>query len=166
MSTDQIALLIVSVMAITLGSIALALLIVRLYTRRRLHALQARIPDARLLETANFFGQESRGVRQMRGLGVLALREDSLYFERLAPRAEYTIQLARITGLDTPKVYLGKTYFRPLLKVTYLNDLGRNDSMAWAVRDVAVWKARLPTPPEIPPSPVVDTPPATPAVQL
>jgi hypothetical protein len=38
--------------------------------------------------------------------------------------------------------------------------------MAWAVKDVAAWKSRLPTPPEIPPSPVIDAPPATPAVQL
>lgn len=111
--------------------------LVRQLAAERARAAQERFPNARLLlPNVNFFGQESAGVMQGRGNGTLVLTDSELYFERWVPRKEYRIPLAAIDSLETPTAFLGKTMFRPLLRVNFKNDAGQMDAMAWLVPDL------------------------------
>ncbi len=111
--------------------------ILRRETMSRANAISKKFPNARLIvPSANFYGQESKGKMQMRGNGILALTDTELYFEQLVPRREYRIPLSAVQGIETPSSYLGKTNFRPLLKVVFQNDAGQTDSMGWLVPDV------------------------------
>ncbi len=88
---------------------------------------------------ANFFGQESKGVKQVRGNGLIVLTKDELYFEMYAPKRQFNVPLKSISKIETVKWHLKKTKSRPLLKVIYKNELGENDSLAWLVRDLDSW---------------------------
>jgi hypothetical protein len=133
-----IALLTVSVLivffAIVFGAVFLFL---RPMASRNIAAALERHPSAQVLErAAMFFGQESKGVTQLRGNGTLLLTERELYFRKWVPMTEYVIPLRSITAIETPKGHLGKTYGKPLLKVSYQRDDGQPDSIAWYVRDL------------------------------
>lgn len=98
---------------------------------------RVRFPNAKWIDSgANFFGQESRGARQTRGNGTLVLTDTELYFEKWLPHHEYRIPLAKVVEIANPTSFLGKTYFRPLLKVVFTNEQGKQDSMAWFVQDL------------------------------
>jgi len=92
---------------------------------------------------ANFFGQESLGYMQVRGIGVLVLTEDELFFEMLLPKREFRIAVASIHSIETPKSHLGKTKGRPLFKVIFQNEKGQEDSMAWSIKDLYGFKEDL-----------------------
>lgn len=139
MTLEGVIVLVVSILAIVFA----ALLVVRWVTSRRLNALRERFPGALRTEPAKFYGQESRGVGQLRGNGVLVLLSDRLIFEMLVPSREYTIPLSRIVRTESPKSYLGSTNFRPLLKVVFQGEAGKLDSMAWLVRDIPDWQAQI-----------------------
>lgn len=143
MTTGDILLLVVVILLVTLIPIAIALFVVRRSQARRLSEMIARYPNARLVEPALFYGQESAGVTQLRGNGVLALLPDRIQFEMLIPKREFRIPLQQITAIECPTSFLGKTNFRPLLKVVYLGEKGQPDAMAWLVTDSSVWKASL-----------------------
>jgi hypothetical protein len=49
---------------------------------------------------------------------------------------EYRIPLSAVQRVENPSSFLGKTNFRPLVKVVFLNDAGQSDSIAWLVPDV------------------------------
>ncbi len=111
--------------------------VLRRVAASRAEAARTRFPMAKLIVPgANFFGQESGGVMQMRGNGTLVLTAIELYFERWLARKEYRIPLNAIQAIETPTSYLGKTNFRPLLKVVFKDEAGNTDSMAWLVRDL------------------------------
>ena len=87
-------------------------------------------------DAANFFGQESKGSKQIRGNGVLLLTEEELFFEMWTPRKTLRIPLLSIKKIETPKSFLHKSRFKPLLKVSYLNEMGEIDAAAWLVVDL------------------------------
>jgi hypothetical protein len=125
----------VGIVVLTVLIIAVPLFAALLWFRRvvaqRAQAARERFPNARLIVPgANFFGQESHGVTQLRGNGTLVLTDNELYFERLLPRREYRIPLHAIRALETVTSYLGKSIFRPLLKVVFVDEAGNTDSMA------------------------------------
>jgi hypothetical protein len=91
---------------------------------------------------ANFFGERSRGGRQIRGNGALVLTREALYFLRAAPEKEYRVALTDITGVTLPKTFNGKSIFFPLLCVSYRAD-GGDDAMAWAVRKPRAWREAI-----------------------
>ena len=93
----------------------------------------------RLTPRANFFGLASRGMGQVRGNGVLLLTRTSLRFVLLLPRREVTIPLESIRSVETPRSHLGKTVGMRLLKVTFSDDQGQEDSAAWWVNDLDAW---------------------------
>ena len=93
--------------------------------------------------SANFFGQESLGYTQIRGNGVLILTEDELYFEMWTPKRAFRIPISSIQTIDTPRTHLGKTKGHRLIKVTYQNEKGEIDSMAWLVKDLDIYKKSL-----------------------
>ncbi len=88
---------------------------------------------------ANFFGQESLKLRQVRGNGVLVLTPKELYFEMWVPKRVYRIPLYSIIDFEETKWHLRKTKNRPLLKIIFTNHNGETDSAAWIVRDLDLW---------------------------
>jgi hypothetical protein len=59
------------------------------------------------------------------------------------PRRELRIRRKRITAVERATSHLGKTVGRPLLRLRYLDEAGRPDSIAWFVRDLPAWEATL-----------------------
>jgi hypothetical protein len=91
---------------------------------------------------ANFFGQSSRGMGQIRGNGALVLTPNELYFIMFVPRKELTIPLESVTSVSTPRSHLGKTVGWRLLRVDYRSSSGE-DAAAWAVQDVDEWASSV-----------------------
>lgn len=137
MPVEIIALIIV--LAIAFGvvlPVGIIVFLKRLQTDRAA-AAHAQFPNTQIIVPgANFFGQESRKGTQMRGNGTLVITDSEVYFERWLPRAEYRIPRSAIESLETPSWYLGKSVFRPLLKINFRRDDGTHDSMAWFVPDI------------------------------
>jgi hypothetical protein len=130
-------LLVVIIVVIILAIVGVAYIAIQRVFARRAQTIGERFPQAKtIVAGANFFGQESRGVAQLRGNGTLVLTDSELYFELLIPRREFRIPLASIQAIETVSSHLGKTVGRPLLKVVFLNEAGQNDSIAWYVPDV------------------------------
>jgi hypothetical protein len=59
------------------------------------------------------------------------------------PRRELRIRRERITAVERATSHLSKTVGRPLLRLRYLDDAGRTDSIPWLVRDLPAWEATL-----------------------
>jgi len=111
--------------------------------QKEAHA-RARYPNARQIDrAASFFGQESRGVTQMRGNGTLILTDSDLIFEMWVPNKAFRIPLRSIQSLENPSSFLGKSRFTPLLKVVYTTEQGTMDAMAWQVPDLSGWMRHL-----------------------
>jgi hypothetical protein len=131
--TDIAFILVVGILLV----IVVVLMMLRRQFAERERVARERFPNARMIiRGANFFGQQSLGVMQGRGNGILVLTDTELYFERLLPRKEFSVPLAAIQSVETTNSFLGKTIFRPLLKVVFRNDAGQIDAMAWYVGDV------------------------------
>jgi hypothetical protein len=108
------------------------------YARRDQQTAEQKYPGARHVESgALFFGQESRGVTQMRGNGTLILTDDELLFKQWVVSKEFRIPLRSIQSIETPRSFLGKTQGVQLLKVNYLTESGAPDAIAWRVSDLA-----------------------------
>jgi hypothetical protein len=140
MSSIEIVLLTILILLVVFTVTTLRL---RSASRAHIQAVQERLPNIRHISQANFFGQESAGLVQMRGTGTLALTDTELYFEKMLPRREYRIPLAAVEAVETPLSYLTKTQFSPLLKVVFRGDSGQLDSMAWRVADLDDWVQAL-----------------------
>lgn len=89
---------------------------------------------------ANFFGQKSLGVTQVRGNGIFRITEDEIYFRMLMPSKVYRYQVSKISAVETPNSFLGKTKFVPLLKVEFIDEQGNKDSAAWLLKGLDVAK--------------------------
>jgi hypothetical protein len=114
--------------------------VLRNIARQKEATARERYPNALHIDrAASFFGQESRGVTQMRGNGTLILTDSDLIFEMWLPNREFRIPLRSIQAIENPASFLGKSRFTPLLKVVYTNDQGGMDSMAWQVPDLSGW---------------------------
>ncbi|MCK4994108.1 MAG: hypothetical protein KAS13_03570 [Candidatus Omnitrophica bacterium] len=79
---------------------------------------------------------------QIRGNGILVLAEGVLYFKMWAPAKELSIPFTSITGVETPKFFLGKSKMRPLLKVNFKNKDG-NDDAAWLLANMPHWQPAI-----------------------
>ena len=112
--------------------------------RRKEASARERFPNARQIDrAASFFGQESLRSIQMRGNGTLILTASDLIFEMWVPNKQFRIPLRSIQSIENPTSFLGKSRFKPLLKVAYVNDQGAIDSMAWQVPDLGGWMRLL-----------------------
>ncbi len=88
-------------------------------------------------ERANFFGQESLGMTQVRGNGIFRITEDEIYFCMLMPSRVFRFSIKDIKSVETVKIFLGKTKFVPLLKVTFTNEQGEADSVAFLLGNLS-----------------------------
>lgn len=110
------------------------LAVIRKAGRERQEYVQQRFAGKKILlsdKLANFFGQESAGVSQIRGNGILILAEDELFFLMLLPKREVSVPLGSITGIETPSSFLAKSVGRALLQVNFTSEVGETDSIAW-----------------------------------
>lgn len=146
--------------AIIFGAV---ILVLRRLAGRAQETLRATTGDrpAVLQEHVNTLGRASRGKGQVRGNGTLGLFEDELVFVQWAPSRTDRISREAITKVDTPRAFLGKTYGRRLLAVTWRTPEGGEDRMAWVVKDLDEWLTALG---EAPP-PAGDQPDAGPSVR-
>lgn len=92
---------------------------------------------------ANMFGLKSKGVKQIRGNGVLVLTSSSLYFRMLIPAKKLLIPVSSITGVETPKSFAGKTKGVKLLKIDFRTADGKIESAAWLVGRLEEWVTEL-----------------------
>jgi len=92
---------------------------------------------------ANMFGLKSRGMKQVRGNGILLLTNSVLYFRMLMPRREVLVPVSSITGFGVEKSFLGKTKGVKLLRIDFTPETGGADSAAWIVRDLDGWLSSL-----------------------
>jgi len=118
----------------------------RRFFARRAHEVVSQFKEKKIhgvTSSANFFGQQSKGMGQVRGNGVLVLTEDELYFQLYAPKRELAISYAALRGVEVVESFLGKTKFRPLLKVDFVNEQGEADAVAWLVSNLDQWKTGL-----------------------
>jgi len=127
------------------GSLLLAavlLLLIKKLLRTAMAEVYSEYPEHNRILTspmANLFGIKSRGMKQIRGNGILLLTSSQLYFRMLLPKKELLVPLGSITSVETPKSFLGKTKGMKLLKIDFRNDAGGTDSAAWLVRDLEKW---------------------------
>jgi hypothetical protein len=114
--------------------------------RKRIHEILARFDNSDIMlisETANFFGQRSKGIRQIRGNGVLILMKFLLFFEMWHPKKILEIPLSSIREIEVTRSFLGKSRFRDLLKISFINVEGESDETAWLVDDLENWVSTL-----------------------
>ena len=89
---------------------------------------------------ANFAGQESKGLGQVRGNGILVFVKDMIYFQMLTPKIELEIPREKITGFSRENSFLGKMKGIPLIKIDFRNKDGRVDSAGWWVKSPDEWE--------------------------
>ncbi|MBD3213730.1 MAG: hypothetical protein GF311_14060 [Candidatus Lokiarchaeota archaeon] len=92
---------------------------------------------------ANFFGVESKSYKQIRGNGVLILTRDQLFFQLWLPKRIIKIPLDNIIRVEKTTHHLRKIRFVDLLKVEFTNKEGEADSVAWWVKDLEQWIAKI-----------------------
>ena len=130
-----IVLSILVVLGVVFGLVLLAL---RSVAKRSRDTAHQQYPGARLTDAgALFFGQQSRGVGQMRGNGTLIVTDSDVIFQQWVTNREFRIPLTAIQSFESPTSFLGKSQGVPLLKISFLNDSGEADSMAWRVSDLS-----------------------------
>ena len=95
-----------------------------------------------LSESANCFGVASRGMRQVRGNGCLALSDRELLFVQWVPRQTVRVPLTAVREVATPRSHLGKTKGSSLLQVHW-GAGAEADSVAFQVRDLPKWVGEL-----------------------
>ncbi len=91
---------------------------------------------------ANFFGEKSKGGKQIRGNGAIVLTNDQLVFIRAMPFKEYIIPIKSITRVSLPNSFNGKSVFSRLLCVHYINE-GTEDAIAWAIINPEKWQESI-----------------------
>ncbi len=94
-------------------------------------------------KAANFFGQESKGMAQQRGNGILILTDKGIFFEMWLPKKSIQIPLSSIIEADKTNSFLGKTKLRPLLRIHFFSERGIEDKVAWLIKDPDKWIFRI-----------------------
>jgi hypothetical protein len=94
MTAMQIVWLVIGIVGLTLAILLIVFSLVARMGRRRTAETESRYPNALLVVPgANFFGQESAGVGQVRGNGTLVLTSTALIFEMWVPQRVVEIPL-------------------------------------------------------------------------
>lgn len=95
---------------------------------------------------ANYFGLESRGGKQVRGNGALVVTADRIWFQRIGAGEPIVIPRRDVKSTEVVKSHAGKAVGRPLLKVTFDDEHGSTDAVAWYVPGAEDWAAALAPP--------------------
>ena len=114
--------------------------------KKRKKEIIAKFQDEDILEISlfsNFYGIASKKFKQIRGNGVLILTKEKNFYGMFIPRKEIHINLSSIIEVNSPKWFLGKTRFRPLLRIDFINEEGKTDSAGWEVRNLDRWVSKI-----------------------
>lgn len=137
------------VIAVVVGALLLVglVMVVRKGAASARNRIEARLAELHPERTgkANFYGNESRGASQVRGLGTLALTADEVVFLQLVPSFELRIPRAAITGISVVGSFLGKTQGRDLLLIEWATPGAEapTDRAAFDVPDLDAWRNAL-----------------------
>ncbi|WP_117000016.1 hypothetical protein [Desertimonas flava] len=93
-------------------------------------------------EPARSLGVSSRGKRQVRGTGTLALCHDRVIFVQWVPHSVVDMPFTTITSADTTTSHLGKSVGSPVLRLSWMTPDGV-DQLAVQVRDPQRWLTAL-----------------------
>lgn len=94
-----------------------------------------------ITSTANFFGQKSKEIKQIRGLSQVVLLPNELYSERIYPQDILRIPITSIKKVDIiKKSFLGKSKFKNLLIVHFTNESGKEDTAGWLIPRLESYK--------------------------
>ncbi len=94
-----------------------------------------------ITSTANFFGQKSKGWKQLRGKSQVVLLPNELYSEMILTQKILRIPIESIREVDiTKKTFLRKTRSKKLLIVHFLNEAGEEDSAGWLIPRLESYK--------------------------
>ena len=93
------------------------------------------------IEGANFFGQKSRGMGQVRGNGCLGISRDAIVFEMWLPRRSFEILVRNITAVHEERSFLGKAVgMAKVIVIDYKSETGTEDAMGFVLPD---WREKL-----------------------
>ncbi|MBJ8348173.1 hypothetical protein [Antrihabitans sp. YC2-6] len=142
MTALEVVLLVVAIVAgVLLVVLLVARYVVRAMRRKGAATLEAEFGEGEVQRSdplANYFGLESRGVKQMRGNGTLVLTRNQLWFRRIGGNEALEIPLGAVVDADIASSHLGKRVGRPLLRVRFETTAGP-DVVAWYVGDAEGW---------------------------
>ena len=109
---------------------------------RRLAEANAELGADSIIKTepaANSFGFLSQPTTQVRGNGTLILTSRALEFFMLVPKKRVSVPFDRITGLDNPMWWRGKSVASRLLAIHFTDDSGDDDGIAFWLKDSGSW---------------------------
>ncbi len=100
--------------------------------------------NIRLLDKyAMFIAQESDGYSHFRGMGYLVLTDDELYFERQLGNKVIPLPITSIVQVGDTKRLGGQNPGKTMLKISFKDNNGENDSIALCVKELAQWKKEI-----------------------
>jgi hypothetical protein len=88
---------------------------------------------------ALYVAKQSDGYSHFRGKGYLVLTEDELYFERELDRRIIVIPVESIDRVEKTRRLGGQSPGRMMLKVVFQTQDGKQDAIAWKVRELDQW---------------------------
>jgi hypothetical protein len=143
--------MVLTIILIVAGSIVLlaaVFLVVILWLRgavaRRLEEATAELGEDGIIKSepaANSFGFLSQPMTQVRGNGTLILTSQAIEFFMLVPKKRVSVPLERITGLDNPMWWRGKSVASRLFGVYFKDVSDEDDGIAFWVKDTDSWLA-------------------------
>lgn len=86
---------------------------------------------------SNFYGYSTKGMKQIRGNGLLTLSEAFIQFEMYFPRRKVTIPVNQIREVKITFEHVGKLSLS-LLCISYVAN-GHVETVAWKVADTDKW---------------------------
>jgi hypothetical protein len=127
-------------------SIATCIICFFLYLKRRQDEVEANFQKhfagksiKRLDKTALFIAQESDGLSHTRGIGNLVLTDEKLFFERRVGNKVLDIPIDKLTKVESVKRLAGQSTIFAMLKITFIDDNGIEDSFGLRVKDLQDW---------------------------
>ncbi len=96
--------------------------------------------NIRMLDkTAMYIAQESDGYSHVRSIGILVLTDKELYFERRVVAKVLHIPVSAITDVGETKRLGGQNPIKTMLKISFKDHNGRDDSFALCVKELEQW---------------------------
>jgi hypothetical protein len=92
---------------------------------------------------ALYIAQQSDGYSHTRGTGYLVLTDQELYFKRQFGNKVISMPLQSILQASETLRLGGQSIGKSLLKVSFRNQQGKEDAVAWRVKDLHRWKNEI-----------------------
>lgn len=135
---------------VVIGVASIALILFFMLLKRKQDALEESFQkrfaekDIKLLDKyALFVAQESDGYSHFRGIGYLVLTSEELYFERQLKKKVVQIPVSCITHVGETTRLGGQSPGKTMLKITFKDLNGKQDSIALCVKELGQWKKEI-----------------------